>query len=192
MKVTTVGLELAKNVFQLYAVDKKGKCVFNKRLKRKSRLPFFANLEPCLVGMEATGSAHHWARELIRLGHTVRLMGPQFVKPYRKGSKNDCNDAIAICEAVTRPDMHFVSVKTKEQQDIQAIHRIRQRLVVERTAKANQTRGLLAEYGAQIPSGPEEINIVFDKQAGYMHAIDPSLPSTKSSCNREESIYALK
>jgi len=153
MKVTTVGLELAKNVFQLYAVDKKGKCVFNKRLKRKALLAFFANLEPCLVGMEATGSAHHWARELIQLGHTVRLMGPQFVKPYRKGSKNDSNDAIAICEAVARPDMHFVSVKTKEQQDIQAIHRIRQRLVADRTAKANQTRGLLAEYGVIVPYG---------------------------------------
>lgn len=153
MKVTTVGLELAKNVFQLYAVDKKGKCVFNKRLKRKSLLPFFANLDSCLVGMEATGSAHHWARELSRLGHTVRLMGPQFVKPYRKGSKNDSNDAVAICEAVGRPDMHFVAVKTKEQQDIQAIHRIRQRLVAERTAKANQTRGLLAEYGIIVPYG---------------------------------------
>jgi len=103
--------------------------------------------------MEATGSAHYWARELIRLGHTVKLMGPQFVKPYRKGSKNDSNDAVAICEAVARPDMHFVPVKTAEQQDIQAIHRIRQRLVAERTAKANQTRGLLAEYGIIVAQG---------------------------------------
>jgi len=89
MEITTVGLDLAKNVFQVHAVDGRGKCVLSKRLKRKSPLPFFANLEPCLVGMEATGSAHHWAREPIRLGHTVRLMGPQFVKPYRKGGKND-------------------------------------------------------------------------------------------------------
>lgn len=153
MEVTTVGLDLAKNIFQIHAVDKKGKCVLKKRLKRKSLLSFFANLSPCLVGMEASGSAHYWARELTRLGHTVRLMGPQFVKPYRKGSKNDGNDAGAICEAVGRPDMHFVPVKTTEQQDIQAIHRIRQRLVAERTAKANQTRGLLAEYGIIVPQG---------------------------------------
>ncbi|MHB8169810.1 MAG: IS110 family RNA-guided transposase [Thermoleophilia bacterium] len=153
MEITTVGLDLAKNVFQVHAVDGRGKRVLSKRLKRKSLLPFFANLGSCLVAMEATGSAHHWARELKKLGHEVRLISPQFVKPYRKGSKNDQNDAAAICEAAGRPDMHFVPVKTKEQQDIQAVHRIRQRLVAHRTAKANQTRGLLCEYGIIVPQG---------------------------------------
>lgn len=153
MEITTVGLDLAKNIFQLHAVDARGKRVLSKRLKRKSLLPFFANLEPCLVGMEATGSSHHWARELKKLSHEVKLISPQFVKPYRRGAKNDQNDAAAICEAVGRPGMHFVPVKTKEQQDVQAVHRIRQRLVAQRTAKANQTRGLLSEYGIIIPQG---------------------------------------
>jgi len=153
MEITTVGLDLAKNVFQVHGIDEKGGMVLKKRLTRNKVLPFFANMNPCLIGMEATGSAHHWARELGKLGHEIKLIGPQFVKPYRKGSKNDQNDAAAICEAVGRPAMHFVPVKTKEQQDIQAIHRIRQKLVAERTAKANQTRGLLSEYGIIIPQG---------------------------------------
>ncbi|MCL4473908.1 MAG: IS110 family transposase [Actinobacteria bacterium] len=153
MEVTTVGLDLAKNIFQLHAVDRRGKTILKKRLTRNKVLPFFTNMAPCLIGMEATGSAHHWARELGKLGHEIKLIGPQFVKPYRKGSKNDQNDAAAICEAVGRPDMHFVPAKTKEQQDIQAVHRIRQRLVADRTSKANQTRGLLSEYGIIIPQG---------------------------------------
>lgn len=110
-------------------------------------LSFFATLPPCLIGMEACGGAHYWARELQKLGHTVKLMAPQFVKPYVKSNKNDANDAEAICEAVGRPTMRFVSVKTIAQQDLQAIHRIRSELVRQRTAKANQIRGLLAEYG---------------------------------------------
>jgi len=110
-------------------------------------LSFFAMLPPCLIGMEACGGTHYWARELQKLGHTVKLMAPQFVKPYVKGNKNDANDAEAICEAVGRPTMRFVSVKTIAQQDLQAIHRIRSELVRQRTAKANQIRGLLAEYG---------------------------------------------
>ena len=153
MEITTVGLDLAKNVFQLHGTDRNGKVVLTKRLTRNKMLSFFANLTPCLIGMEATGSANYWARELKKLGHTVRLMSPQFVKPYVKGSKNDQNDAEAICEAVGRPNMHFVAVKTAQQQDIQAIHRIRQRLITQRTAKANQTRGLLAEYGIIVPQG---------------------------------------
>ena len=111
MEITTVGLDLAKNVFQLHGVDKKGKTVLTKKLTRNKVLPFFANMAPCLIGMEATGSANHWARELKKLGHTVRLISPQFVKPYRKSSKNDQNDAEAICEAVGRPSMRFVEPK---------------------------------------------------------------------------------
>lgn len=153
MEITTVGLDLAKNVFQLHGVDKKGKTVLTKKLTRNKVLPFFANMAPCLIGMEATGSANHWARELKKLGHTVRLISPQFVKPYRKSSKNDQNDAEAICEAVGRPSMRFVEPKTKEQQDIQSLHRIRQRLISDRTARANQLRGLLAEYGIIVPKG---------------------------------------
>ncbi len=113
-------------------------------------LKFFAALPPCLVGMEACGGAHHWARELQGLGHDVRLVAPQFVKPYVKGSKNDANDAEAICEAVSRPHVRFVAVKTVVQQDLQAVHRIRSELVKQRTAKANQIRGLLAEYGVVV------------------------------------------
>lgn len=153
MKVTTVGLDLAKNIFQLHGADEKGKTVLKKKLTRNKLRPFFANLEPCLVGMEATGSANYWARELKTLGHTVKLMAPQFVKPYRKNCKNDANDAAAICEAVGRPSMHFIEPKTIEQQDIQSVHRIRGRLIADRTARANQLRGLLSEYGIIIPKG---------------------------------------
>jgi transposase len=112
---------------------------------------FFANLEPCLIGMEACGSAHYWARKLAGLGHTVRLMAPQFVKPYVKANKNDRNDAEAICEAVARPNMRFVPVKTAEQQAVLSVHRARQGFVKARTAQANQIRGLLAEFGIVIP-----------------------------------------
>ena len=112
MKITTIGIDLAKTVFQVHGVDERGKAVLRKQLKRKDVLSFFANLEPCLIGMEACGSAHYWASKLSELGHTVRLMAPQFVKPYVKTNKNDRNDAEAICEAVGRPNMRFVPVKT--------------------------------------------------------------------------------
>lgn len=153
MEVTTIGLDLAKNVFQVHGADRRGKAVLRKRLTRKKILPFFANLKPCLIGIEAQGSSNYWARELIRLGHEVRIMGPQFVKPYIKSSKNDQNDAEAICEAVSRPNMRFVPLKSIEQQDIQMLHRIRELAVKDRTAKANQARGLLAEYGIVVPRG---------------------------------------
>lgn len=153
MEITTVGLDLAKNVFQVHCVNEKGKTVLRKRLTRKKVLPFFAKLKPCLVGLEAQGASNYWARQLGKLGHEVRLISPQFVKPYLKSSKNDHNDAEAICEAVTRPSMRFVSPKTLEQQDVQTLHRIRELLVRDRTAKVNQTRGLLAEYGIVIPQG---------------------------------------
>ena len=153
MKITTIGIDLAKTLFQLHGVDKHGKAGLRKQLKRKDVLSFFANLEPCLIGMEACGSAHYWARKLSALGHTVRLMAPQFVKPYVKTNKSDRNDAEAICEAVARPNMRFVAVKTTEMQAVLALHRARQGFVKARTAQANQIRGLLAEFGIVIPKG---------------------------------------
>src|SRR5471032_3461459 len=127
--------------------------VQRKQLKRNQVMEFFTKLEPCLIGMEACGSAHHWARKLQLLGHTVKLMAPQFVKPYVKTNKNDMADAEAICEAVTRKNMRFVPVKNVEQQAILSVHRARQGFVKARTAQANQIRGLLAEYGIAIPQG---------------------------------------
>jgi transposase len=153
MKVTTIGIDLAKNVFQVHGVDERGKPVLRKQLKRKDVVAYFANLERCLIGMEACGSAHYWARKLSGLGHTTRLMAPQFVKPYVKTNKSDRNDAEAICEAVGRPNMRFVPVKTAEQQAVLALHRARQGFVKARTAQANQIRGLLAEFGIVIPQG---------------------------------------
>jgi transposase len=153
MKITTVGIDLAKALFQVHGVDERGKAVLRKQLKRKDVLSFFANLQPCLIGMEACGSAHYWARKLSELGHTVRLMAPQFVKPYVKTNKNDRNDAEAICEAVARPNMRFVPVKTASMQAVLALHRARQGFVKARTAQANQIRGLLAEFGVVIPKG---------------------------------------
>jgi transposase len=129
MNITTIGLDIAKNVFQVHSVNTNGKVVFRKQLKRVQVLAFFANLSPCLIGLEACGGAHYWARELIKLGHDARLISPQFVKPYVKGNKNDANDAEAICEAVGRPSMRFVPIKSIEQQDIQLLHRVRSGLV---------------------------------------------------------------
>ncbi len=153
MQITTVGVDLAKNVFQVHAVDTHGKAVLKKQLRREQMAPFFANLPPCLIGMEACGSAHHWARRLQALGHTVRLMAPQFVKPYVKTNKNDAADALAICEAVGRPTMRFVPIKNIEQQAVLALHRARQAFVKARTAQGNQIRGLLAEFGLVVPQG---------------------------------------
>ncbi len=144
MNITTLGLDLAKNVFQVHGVDGHGKVALRKQLKRAQVLAFFANLPPCLVGLEACAGAHYWARELIKLGHDARLISPQFVKPYVKSNKNDANDAEAICEAVSRPSMRFVPLKSIEQQDIQMLHRVRSGLVKERTAHANRLRGLLS------------------------------------------------
>ena len=153
MKVTTVGLDLAKNVIQVHGVDEHGKSVLTKRLKRDQVTAFFGKLAPCLIGLEACSSAHHWARRLKRLGHRVKLMAPQFVKPYVKTNKHDMADAEAICEAVGRPNMRFVPAKTPEAQAILAVHRARQGFVKARTAQANQIRGLLGEFGLVIPKG---------------------------------------
>ncbi|WP_394754252.1 IS110 family transposase [Crenothrix sp.] len=153
MNITTIGLDIAKNVFQIHGVDTNGKTVLRKQVKRNDVLAFFANLLPCLIGLEACGGSHYWARELIKLGHDAKIISPQFVKPYVKGNKNDSNDAEAICEAVGRPNMRFVPVKTVEQQDIQLLHRIRSGLIKERTALINRIRGLLMEYGIIIALG---------------------------------------
>ena len=137
MKITTVGIDLAKNVFQVHGIDERGKAVLRKQLRRAQVAVFFGNLPPCVIGMEACASAHHWARTLQRFGHTVRLMAPQFVKPYVKTNKNDVADAEAICEAVGRPNMRFVPIKNGEQQAVLALHRARQGFVKARTAQAN-------------------------------------------------------
>lgn len=158
MKITTVGIDLAKNLFQLHCVNEHGKVVLRKQLRRDQLAEFFVNLPPCLVGMEACGSAHHWARKLRSYGHTVKLMAPQFVKPYVKTNKNDAADAEAICEAVTRPNMRFVPIKNIEQQAVLALHCVRQGFVKARTAQANQIRGLLSEFGLIIPQGISHIS----------------------------------
>src|SRR5450432_1930956 len=157
MKITTVGIDLAKNVFQVHGIDERGNAVLRKQLLRAQVAVFFGNLPPCLIGMEACASAHYWGRTLQRYGHTVRLMASQFVKPYVKTNKNDAADAEAICEAVGRPNMRFVPIKSVEQQAILSVHRVRQGFVKARTAQANQIRGLLTEFGLVIPVGIRSI-----------------------------------
>ncbi len=153
MKLSRVGIDLAKNIYQLHGVDRSGKTLWKRRLKRDQWFRVLLDtIEPgCEIGMEACAGAHHWARALQSRGYTVKLIAPQFVKPYVKSNKNDANDAEAICEAMSRPNMRFVTVKRVEQQDIQATHRIRSELITQRTAKANQVRGLVAEYGLVAP-----------------------------------------
>ena len=153
MKISTVGIDLAKNVVQIHGINERGKPVVAKALRRGQVVDYFSNLPPVLIGMEACASAHYWARTLQAMGHTVRLMAPQFVKPYVKTNKNDVADAEAICEAVTRPTMRFVPIKSIDQQAVLALHRARQSFVKARTAQANQVRGMLAEFGHIIPQG---------------------------------------
>lgn len=153
MKVTRVGLDIAKQVFQVHGVDSRGVATVRKQLARARVLEFFAQLPPCLIGIEACGSSHHWARELSKLGHTVKLMAAQFVVVYRKRGKNDANDAEAICEAVGRANMRFVAIKSEEQQSVLMVHRARTLVVANRTAQVNQIRGLLGEFGLVVPKG---------------------------------------
>ena len=150
MQVVRIGLDLAKYVFEVHGVDAHGKVVLRKTLRRDAVARFFANLPQCLVGMEASNGAHYWARVLTELGHEVRLISPQFVTPYVKSNKSDRNDAEAICEAVGRPSMRFVPPKSVDQLAIQAVHRIRRRLVADRVKLVNQVRGLLSEHGIVI------------------------------------------
>lgn len=175
MKISTIGIDLAKAVFQIHGVNEHGKVAVRKQLKRAEMSSYFANLEPCLIGMEACGSAHHWARKLEGYGHTIRLMAPQFVKPYVKTNKNDMADAEAICEAVSRPNMRFVAIKTVEQQAILSVHRARQGFVKARTAQGNQIRGLLSEFGIVIPQG---IRSVMKKVPEILEDGENGLPGT--------------
>ena len=153
MKFTRCGLDIAKQVFEMHGVNQHGLVKGRKTLARAKVLEYFAQIPPCLIGMEACAGAHYWARELGKLGHTVRVMAAQFVIPYRKHGKNDANDAEAICEAVGRPNMHFVAVKTQEQQAVLMVHRARSLVVANRTALANQIRGVLGEFGLVVPQG---------------------------------------
>ena len=156
-QVTTVGIDTSKHVFHIHGVDARGHDVLTKRLSRQKVLPFMTQLPSCLIGMEASGGTHYWAREFCKLGHTVKLMPPQFVKPYIQRQKNDPNDAAGICEAASRPRIRGVAVKSVAQQDLQALHRIRERQMTARTALVNQIRGLLAEYGIVIPKGVAKV-----------------------------------
>lgn len=153
MKVTTVGIDLAKNVLQIHGADDNGKPLVRRQLNRNQVMTYFANLEPCVIGMEACGSAHHWARQLQSLGHEVKLISPQFVKPFVKTNKHDMADAEAICEAVTRPTMRFVPIKNVEQQAMLSLHRAREGFIGDRTATVNRIRGLMSEFGLVIPQG---------------------------------------
>ena len=157
MNISRIGMDIAKSVFQLHGVDRHDRATLKKKLKRGEVLAFFRTTPACEVGIEACGGAHHWARELAKFGHTVKLIAPQFVKPYVKTNKNDAADAEGICEAMSRSNMRFVPVKTVAQQDIQAIHRIRSELIKQRTMKGNQTRGLLAEYGVVVDKRLERL-----------------------------------
>jgi transposase len=153
MEITTIGLDLAKNVYQVHAIDGVGEVVVRKALRRVQVLRFFERLDPCLVGMEACGTSHYWAREISKFGHEVRLMPPAYVKPYVKRGKTDASDAEAICEAVSRPTMRYVAIKSCEQQAALTVHRTRDLLVKQRTQLVNMIRGLLAEFGIEIRRG---------------------------------------
>ena len=153
MEITTVGLDLAKNVFQVHAINSAGEVVVRKTLRRAQMRRFFEQLDPCLVGIEACGTSHYWAREISKLGHEVRLMPPAYVKPYVKRGKTDASDAEAICEAVTRPTMRYVAIKSPEQQAALALHRTRDLFVKQRTQLVNMIRSLLAEFGIEIRRG---------------------------------------
>lgn len=175
MKVTTIGIDLAKEIFQIHGVDSHGKALLRKQLRRCEMVRYFSNLDPCLIGMEACGSAHNWARKLSDYGHTVKLMAPQFVKPYVKTNKNDMADAEAICEAVSRPNMRFVSIKNIEQQAILSVHRARQGFVKARTAQGNQIRGLLSEFGIVMPQG---IHSIAKRMPEILEDAENGLPGT--------------
>lgn len=170
--VTVLGIDLAKQSFQLHGVDESGQVVLRKKLSRNKLIAFMVQLPACRVGLEACGGAHHWSRVFTSYGHTVRMMAPQFVKPYVKTNKNDAADAEAICEALQRPSMRFVPAKSIEQQDLQSLHRIRSQVVARRTAQSNQIRGLLLEYGLTIPQG---VRYVRTQVPELLEAVDTGL-----------------
>jgi transposase len=179
-------LDLAKSVFQVHGVDESGAAVLRQRLTRSRLLKFFAKLPPCLVGMEACASSHHWARQLIALGHDVRLMPAQYVKPYVKRGKNDAADAEAICEAVTRPTMRFVGIKTPEQQSAMMLHRVRLILSRQRTQLSNALRAHLAEFGIVAPAGRGGIDslvqLLADQDDGCRRMLASAWKCSPRSC----------
>ena len=177
--VKTIGLDIAKSVFQVHGVDADGGVVVRRQLKRRYVLAFFEKLAPCLVGMEACASAHHWSRQLQALGHTVRLMPPAYVKPYVKRHKNDATDAEAICEAVTRPNMRFVATKTEEQQSCLTLHRTRHLFIRQQTSVINIIRALLAEFGIVAPTGRSGVEQLLRVAAD---ASDQRLPEVARGC----------
>jgi transposase len=177
--VTIIGLDIAKSVFQVHGVDAQGEAVVRRRLTRGRLLKFFAGLPPCLIGIEACSSSHYWARELVALGHEVKLMPAQYVKPYVKRGKNDAADAEAICEAVTRPTMRFVGIKTPEQQSAMMLHRVRLILNRQRTQLSNAMRAHLAEFGIIAPAGRNGLERLLDVIAGPQ---DLRLPSDARLC----------
>ncbi len=180
--IATIGLDIAKSVFQVHGVDSAGQVVVRRQLKRRQVLAFFGKLPPCLIGIEACASSHYWARELQALGHTVRLIPPAYVKPYVKRQKNDAADAEAICEAVTRPNMRFVPIKTPEQQGCLVLHRTRHLLVRQQTATINSIRAHLAEFGIVAPvalldRGPPKAGNFADRNWPYRTWGSPSRES---------------
>ena len=177
--ITTIGLDIAKSVFQVHGVDAEGNLVIRRQLKRRYVLAFFEKLPPCLIGIEACASAHHWSRELQSLGHTVRLMPPAYVKPYVKRHKNDATDAEAICEAVTRPNMRFVATKTPEQQSCLSLHRTRHLFIRQQTSVINAIRAHLAEFGIVAPVGRNGVEQLLGVVAD---ASDKRLPEVARAC----------
>ena len=177
--ITTIGLDIAKSVFQVHGVDAAGQVVVRRQLRRRQVLAFFERLPPCLVGIEACASSHHWSRELHALGHTVRLMPPAYVKPYVKRQKNDSTDAEAICEAVTRPNMRFVPTKTVEQQSCLMLHRARHLFIRQQTAVINSIRAYLAEFGIIAPVGRRGVEQLLDVVADRA---DHRLPEIARAC----------
>lgn len=173
MQVTTIGLDLAKSVFQVHCVDAAGEVLLVRQLRRTQLLAFFGRLEPCLVGMEACGSAHYWAREIMALGHEVKLIPPAYVKPFVRRNKTDAADAAAICEAVTRPDMRFVAVKTPQRQAVMSMHKTRALMIEQRTRLTNALRAHMAEYGVIAPTGRQGFQTLLDRLARD----EPSIPA---------------
>jgi len=178
-KISTIGLDIAKNVFQVHGIDEVGNVVVQRRLRRRQVLPFFKRQLPCLVGLEACATAHHWAREIEKLGHEVRMMPPRYVKPYVKRNKNDAADAEAICEAVQRPTMRFVPIKTPQQQSVLMLHRTRQLFVRQRTTLINAIRAHLAEFGIVAGIGRNGVEVLLDL---IVKGEDERIPEAAREC----------